>query len=245
MPRFSVTFPFAFAVLALTACLAACVPALAVIPPQPVATAAPTVSMPPQKSWILVNLPPDASQLEYGAEIWRLVCSACHGDRGQGLTDQWRATWAPEDRNCWQSKCHGSNHPPDGFVLPVAPAVVGAAAISPFATAQDLHDFVQSYMPWQNPRSLTSKDSWAVTAYILKLNRMNPGPELSAITAADIRLRAEAALPPPAVTPAASSNGPDQLIYGWMLGGAVLVILVAFIAVRASRKKNRSGPGAN
>src|SRR5512134_251602 len=74
-------------------------------------------------NWLILNLPPDATQLDYGQEIYRLVCSACHGDVGQGLTPEWRSTWAPEDQNCWKSKCHGQNHPPDGFTFPVAPAI--------------------------------------------------------------------------------------------------------------------------
>jgi len=151
-------------------------------------TAVEPTPTPPTREWVLVNLPADATQLEYGAEVYRLVCSACHGDHGQGLTGAWRATWAPSDQNCWQSKCHGPSHPPDGFVLPVAPAISGSGALSAFATAQDLHDFVQVSMPWQNPNSLTEKDSWSATAYVLKLNGIYPGPQLGAATAVGIRL---------------------------------------------------------
>ena len=105
------------------------------------------------------------------------MCSACHAHSGEGLTDAWRATWDPEDQNCWQSKCHAANHPPDGFELPIAPAVVGRQALAPFQTATDLHDYIQARMPWQEPNSLTEEEGWAVTAYVIKLNRMNP-PEL-------------------------------------------------------------------
>ena len=49
--------------------------------PQP---PSPTARMPVQKQWILVDLPAGASQLEYGSEVYRLVCQDCHGDRGQG-----------------------------------------------------------------------------------------------------------------------------------------------------------------
>ncbi len=155
--------------------------------PSPASSVRPTATA-PTKEWILVDLPADATQLQYGAEVYRLVCSACHGDHGQGLTDAWRATWAPKDQNCWQSKCHGANHPPDGFELPIAPAIAGAGTLTDFSDAQALHDFIQSEMPWQNPNSLTEKDSWSATAYVLKLNGIDPGLSLSSTTASGIRL---------------------------------------------------------
>ena len=75
-------------------------------PPPPAAMASST-----EESWlILPDLPPTATQADVGAEIYRLVCQDCHGNRGQGLTDEWRAEWDPEDQNCWQSKCHAPNH---------------------------------------------------------------------------------------------------------------------------------------
>ena len=164
--------------------------AAVVLPPTalPTSTSAPTIMAPNQDSWILVDLPPDATQLQHGAEIYRLVCSACHAYSGEGLTDAWRSTWAAEDQNCWQSKCHALNHPPDGFVLPIAPAVVGSEALAPFDTAADLHAYIQARMPWQDPNSMTEAEGWAVTAYIIKLNRMNPGPELKVANAAQFRL---------------------------------------------------------
>lgn len=155
-------------------------------------------------SWIIIDLPPDASQLEYGAEVYRLVCKACHGDKGQGLTDDWRAQWEPQDQNCWQSKCHALNHPPDGFYLPISPAVVGPP-LKIFETALDLYSFIRKYMPWHNPGSMTENESWSVTAYILKINNIDPGPELNADTAAQIRLRMDTtqpAYPTPAVAAA-------------------------------------------
>ncbi len=183
-----VSFLLAVLVAALTSCAS---PA----PPSPTAAAAATPTpkhMPVPAStgdWLLVNVPANATQAQYGAEVYRLVCQDCHGDKGQGLTPQWRATWAPQDQNCWQSKCHAANHPPEGFILPIAPAIVGQAALSPFSTAQDLYDFIQAQMPWYRPGSLVQKDAWAVTAHVLVMNQIDPGPMLSAQNASQIRLR--------------------------------------------------------
>lgn len=140
-----------------------------------------------EDSWVIVDLPEDVTQLEYGAEVYRLVCKACHGDKGQGLTDDWRAQWAPKDQNCWQSKCHALNHPPDGFYMPIAPAVLGQP-IRAFGNALNLYTYNHYYMPWHDRDSMTQKESWSVTAYLLKINGIDPGPELNAETAANIDL---------------------------------------------------------
>lgn len=96
---------------------------------------------------------------------------ACHGDRGQGLTDEWRQAWDPPDRDCWQSGCHNPHHPPDGFVFPkVVPAVVGAGLLDQFQTAANLHAFIKSRMPFQAPGSLKDDEYWQLTAYLLRLN---------------------------------------------------------------------------
>lgn len=107
------------------------------------------------------------SQLEIGAETYYQICLACHGDWGQGLTDEWRATWG-EDQNCWQSKCHAANHPVEGFELPKSiPPVLGQGSLARYRTGAELQVGIALSMPWWNPGSLTEEQSWAVTAYLL------------------------------------------------------------------------------
>ncbi len=161
-------------------------------------------------SWILVDLPPDATQLEYGAEIYRLVCSPCHAYDGSGLTDEWRATWNPEDQNCWQSKCHGYNHPSDGFYLPASPAVVGPIIPALFETAYDLNIYHFETMPWHNPRSMNEKEVLAVTAFVLQLNQIDPGPNLTAETAKNIRFRSDPV--PTALNPTPTASPPEGTV---------------------------------
>lgn len=189
---------------------------------EPTVRAAPPVMPANQDSWILVDLPPDATQLQHGAEIYRLVCSACHADSGEGLTDAWRATWNPKDQNCWQSKCHAANHPPDGFELPISPAVAGGTALRRFESAADLRDFIQARMPWQDPNSLTEEEGWAVTAYVIQLNGMNPEPELNAENAANFPLHRKSAQP------------------AVLVGAGVLVGVALFLAMRAVRQARKS-----
>ncbi len=116
---------------------------------------------------VLSRLSADASETEKGREIYRLVCKACHGSGGQGLTEAWRNEWAPEDQNCWQSKCHAANHPPEGFILPrYVPALIGPNTLVRFETALDLFEYIRSQMPWQAPGSLTDEEYWQLTAYL-------------------------------------------------------------------------------
>ncbi len=174
-------------------------------------TPVPTRRMPGQivtgTDWIILDLPITATQMDYGHEIYRLVCSACHGDIGQGLTPEWRSTWAPEDQDCWKSKCHAPNHPPDGFTLPVAPAINNLTLTGTFPTALQLQAYIHAAMPWYNPGGLTDERAWQVTAYVLKLNGVNVGPVLNAETAAAIRLAPEGAVPVRNSDVAASSKG--------------------------------------
>jgi hypothetical protein len=134
-----------------------------------------------------------------GWEVYRLICSACHAYDGTGLTAEWLASWDPADQNCWQSKCHALNHPPDGFYLPIAPPVVGAIIPRDFANAQELYEYNLTLMPWHDPGMMSEKEAWAVTAHILRKNGYEVpellGPENAAaidLRAGDAALRAQA-----------------------------------------------------
>ncbi len=108
------------------------------------------------------------SQAEMGREPYRQICLACHGDWGQGLTEEWRSEWG-EDADCWQSKCHAANHPDWGFELPEAvPALLGTGALARYSTADQLFQNIIQTMPWWNPGSLNEKQAWSLTSFILK-----------------------------------------------------------------------------
>ena len=138
-------------------------PASGVHPPAP-------EPVPNEESWlVLPKLPSNATQADIGAEIYRLVCQDCHGDRGQGLTDEWRAQWAPEDQNCWTSKCHASNYPPEGFALPrFVPAIMGSESLARFETTLDLLDYIKSNMPWHDPGNLVDAEYRQLTSFLAR-----------------------------------------------------------------------------
>lgn len=118
-----------------------------------------------------------AEQLHNGSIIYWGVCMACHGDHGQGLTEEWRDAYGPVDRNCWQKGCHGNDHPENGFLIPkdmLIPAVAGPGRLTRFKNAQELHDFIGASMPWWDPGQLTDEESWEVSAYVMKLHKVMP-----------------------------------------------------------------------
>ncbi len=114
------------------------------------------------------------SQLEQGLLVYWGVCMACHGDTGQGLTDAWRDSFG-EDRDCWTSKCHASNHPPQGFEFPrLVPSLTDTGTLLRFVNAEQLYQYNLANMPWWDPGSLTREKALAVTAYLMKMNGKLP-----------------------------------------------------------------------
>jgi mono/diheme cytochrome c family protein len=137
------------------------------------------------------TLSANPSQAEMGGQVYYMVCMACHGDQGQGLSPEWLGAWELGEETCWQSKCHASNHPPEGFELPESiPAVISPGTVYRFANAQELHDYLQAEMPWQAPGMLTDEEYWQLTAYLVRANGIEPGDApLNEQTAVKVLLR--------------------------------------------------------
>lgn len=200
----------------------------------------------PTLNWVILpTLPAGAAQADYGAQIFRLACSPCHGDRGQGLTDEWRATWVADHQNCWQPNCHGVSHPPDGYQLPRrVPAVIGPDALERFETALELYEYNRTSMPWQNPGGMSDEKEWQVTAFLLRENGVDlPQATLNHETAARLWLHATFAAatqpsmptPHPPPTAAAPQSEPQSTRIGSELWGIILVVLLCGAAALAIR----------
>ncbi len=124
-------------------------------------------------------LPPDPTQLEKGRHLFWLNCMTCHGDKGQGLTDEFRSLYV-EDANCWARGCHAGHNGDQGFPIPrVVPAIISSSGeLPPFATAQELFQYLRSTHPPQNPGFMPDEDYWALTAYLLDQNGRLPVGEV-------------------------------------------------------------------
>ncbi len=153
-----------------------------------------------------IALAEGSDQETRGAQVYTQRCITCHGDRGQGLTLEWRLTWDPAHQNCGQPNCHGLNHPPEGFYLPnmYAPAIVGKDTLDRFQTGQDVFDFISTRMPFQVPGTLPREDYWALTAFLLRQNGITPpGAEVGESNASRILLRPRPVQPTAPTTPGA------------------------------------------
>lgn len=109
------------------------------------------------------------TQADEGAYLYWLNCQPCHGDRGQGLTDEWRMEYPEEDRNCWNAGCHGERPYENGFKLPEkVPALIGEDSLAAYETFGQVHAFMRAAMPFQAPGSLKEEEYLAITAFLAR-----------------------------------------------------------------------------
>lgn len=204
------------------------------------------------------TMPADPSQADLGARDYWLYCLVCHGDRGQGLTEEFRMLYPPDEQNCWQSGCHGNNPYENGFRVPTAiPPVVGELApLHNFADASVLYAFISSAMPWHQPGSLEPEVYWRLTAYLLRENGYeNPYEELGPDNAGFVPIGGEDAAistedlaqATPHPTAQASSGRMQEILTGhnqtplWAIGAAVaLLVLVIGLVIWFRRRKEIS-----
>ena len=95
------------------------------------------------------GLPPGRGTATQGEAVYGAKCAACHGDKGAGR---------PNDRLV-------------GGIGSLAPDKVPMKTVGsywPYATT--LFDYVRRAMPFQDTKSLTNDELYAVSAYILNLN---------------------------------------------------------------------------
>jgi quinol-cytochrome oxidoreductase complex cytochrome b subunit len=204
---------------------------------QSIATATPTLQPTPTFDPKRLDRPNVTSktpnQLETGSLKYWGVCMACHGDRGQGLTEEWKGAFG-EDRNCWKSGCHGFNHPPQGFLIPkdkIIPAVAGPGSLARFKNAQELHDYILASMPWWDPGQLTDEQAWDATAYILTMHGTLPDDFVLNDTNASA-IMTQYAVPQPI------NDRPALFVFAGLLGLAAIGMLAQDIRKSILQKRS-------
>jgi cytochrome c len=95
------------------------------------------------------GLPPGRGTVAQGEAVYAAKCQACHGEKGAGR---------PNDRLVGGI----------GTLEPGKAPVKTVGSYWPYATT--LFDYVRRAMPWNQPKSLTDEEVYAVSAYILNLN---------------------------------------------------------------------------
>src|ERR1700691_432806 len=98
------------------------------------------------------NLPNGAGSVAQGQKIFADTCAACHGEHG---------TEGPMERLV------GGRGP-----LDTKKPIMTVGSYWPYATT--LYDYIHRAMPLNNPQSLSADQVYAVTAYILSMNKIIP-----------------------------------------------------------------------
>jgi hypothetical protein len=164
-------------------------------------------------------LPDNPTQVDLGRDAYFYHCMPCHGDQGQGLTDEFRQMWEEDHQDCWSRGCHNQNDAQVAFPIPrsIPPVSGGSTTLARFAAPQELHDYLVATHPPQRPGALEAAQYWAVTAFLLAENG---------------RLAPEAT-----VGPVADSQGPvTGLLLGAIgLAAAAVILTLALVRRRAGR----------
>lgn len=185
------------------------------------ATAQETPTRPPMPRPTVDRLsaPPTVAsptQADDGEQLYWLHCQPCHGDVGQGLTDEWRAEYPEDHQNCWKSGCHGELPYEEGFTLPDSvPAIIGEGTLHRFRTLGDVYEYTRVLMPFEYPGVLSNEEYLAVTAFLAQENGIGDGVPLTEINVAQVHLR------PAAVVPVATVTRPAENVSAPQAAGAV------------------------
>jgi cytochrome c len=113
------------------------------------------------------GLPAGSGTSVQGALVYAAKCAACHGANGQGGIS---------------SALLGG-----GPITSINAAEKTVGNFWPYATT--LFDYIRRAMPWQEPKSLTSDEVYALTAYVLVLNQLiGENDVMSATTLPKVRM---------------------------------------------------------
>jgi hypothetical protein len=152
----------------------------------------------------------------------------CHGDRGQGLTDEFRGLWEEDHQDCWARGCHGGRVEDEGFPVPrIVPALVGESQMERFPSQQALSDYLQSTHPPQSPGILKGEEYRAIALFVFTMNGRQAEPAVT-----------ESAFPVPTITPTAPQNSAP--VRDWKYAAAIPVAVLAFflLVFRLARKSH-------
>ncbi|HSA99287.1 MAG TPA: hypothetical protein VLE49_01465, partial [Anaerolineales bacterium] len=154
--------------------------------------------------------------------------------KGQGLTDEFRTTYPPEDQYCWARGCHGKMPYDQGFTLPMQiPAVIGPAALTKFSDAAQLQAYIRAAMPFWKPGSLTEEESWGVTAFILRQSNLwDDKTELNVSNAPEVKISGRSAS---STTQAEARNRNDTLFRVIGIGILLLLSLTFMFILKKTR----------
>lgn len=109
------------------------------------------------------GLPPGAGSVARGQDVWDTKCASCHGTFGES-----NEVFAPIVGGTTQDDIKA------GRVKALLDAEQARSTLMKVPTLSTLWDYINRAMPWTAPKSLTTEEVYAVTAYILNLGGIVP-----------------------------------------------------------------------
>ena len=109
------------------------------------------------------GLPKGAGSVSKGQDVWESKCASCHGIFGES--------------NEVFSPLIGGTTAEDvktGRVAKLLDPTTGRTMLMKLATVSTLWDYINRAMPWNQPKSLTTDEVYAVTAFLLNLGGVIP-----------------------------------------------------------------------
>jgi hypothetical protein len=185
-------------------------------------------------------LPENPTQFDIGKNLYYYNCMPCHGDQGQGLTDEWRHVWEEDHQNCWGRGCHGGRQNDEGFPIPTnVPAVILAnEGLAPYSNPQVLFIYLQRTHPPQEPGRLAEDDYLALSAYLWQANGKAPVEAvqlpIASITPMATATSQAMASSFEAAMPVASRRTQD---FSGGIGGIFLLVVLGVMILLLGRRK--------
>ena len=110
------------------------------------------------------GLPAGSGSVAQGQDVWEGKCAHCHGvfgESGEVFSPLIGGTTAQDIQTGRVANLNRSDYP-------------GRTTIMKVATVSTLWDYINRAMPWTNPKTLTTQEVYAVTAFLLNLANIVP-----------------------------------------------------------------------
>ena len=110
------------------------------------------------------GLPAGSGSVAKGQDVWEGKCAHCHGvfgESGEVFSPLIGGTTAEDIKTGRVANLNRSDYP-------------GRTTIMKVATVSTLWDYINRAMPWTNPKTLTTEEVYAVTAFLLNLANIVP-----------------------------------------------------------------------
>jgi hypothetical protein len=178
-------------------------------------------------------LPENPTQLELGRHVYWHHCMPCHGDVGQGLTDEFRQQWEPDHQNCWEAGCHSGRYKDDSFPVPtIVPPLAGVGLLARY-DLDSLFVYLKTTHPPQDPGLLTDEEYQALVAFLYELN--NEKIPAKTMTPAPAVTPTASTTPTPSLTPS-GGNQSGPIPASILIITGVLLLITSFLITAIKRK---------